>query len=80
MVVPQIPEKQAAPDTGVVTRAEVAAEASTANDKDDNEHSYALANVPSPDMEVSIDDSVNASMQENTSSLPSPRKQNCQLK
>ena len=42
--------------------------ASTANDKDDNEHSYALDNAPSPAMEVSIDDSVNASMQGNTSS------------
>jgi hypothetical protein len=71
VVVPQIPEDQAAPDIGVVTRAEVAAEASTANDKDDkddNEHSYAIANAPSPAMELSIDDSVNASMHGNTSS------------
>ena len=43
------------------------AAAATTNVDDGNEHSYALANPPSPAMEVSVDDAQNASMQGNTS-------------
>ena len=53
---------------GAALRAETEAVAVVANEMDVYEHDYVLANAPSPAMEVSIDDSVNASMQRNTSS------------
>ena len=50
-----------------VPRAETAAEPSSVNVDNGNDHHYALDKPPSPAMEIIVDDTANVSMQGNTS-------------
>jgi hypothetical protein len=65
---------------GIPPAQEIAASSTAKVEKDAHEHNYALANPPSPVMEISIGDFQNSSLEGNTSSgesqIPQQKKAN----